>query len=146
MMGKSIMAVVPNDRHNEELQILERIKEGETVGHYDTVRKGKDGLLVDVSLTVSPVKDLDGTIVGASKIARDITQQKKAAEAEKLLVAELHHRVKNTLATVQAIASHTLQTATAEQREASLHDCTPSLVPRTPSPRMVGAVHLFPLF
>lgn len=118
MMGKSIMAIIPNDRHNEELHILGRIKEGETVGHYDTVRKRKDGLLVDISLTVSPIKDLDGTIVGASKIARDITHQKKAAEAEKLLVAELHHRVKNTLATVQAIASQTLETATAEQREA----------------------------
>ena len=81
---------------------------GERVDHYDTVRRRKDGSLIDISLTVSPLKDADGRIVGASKIARDITERKRAQEQQKLLVNEMKHRIKNSLATVQAIATQTL--------------------------------------
>ena len=72
------------------------------------MRRRKDGSLIDISLTVSPVKDADGRIVGASKIARDITERKRAQEQQKLLVREMQHRIKNSLATVQAIATQTL--------------------------------------
>ena len=93
------------------------MRRGERVDHYDTVRRRKDGSLIDISLTVSPLKDADGRIVGASKIARDITERKRAQEQQKLLVNEMKHRIKNSLATVQAIATQTLNQH-AEERDA----------------------------
>ena len=102
---------------NEEPEIIERIRRGERVDHYDTVRRRKDGSLIDISLTVSPLKDADGRIVGASKIARDITERKRAQEQQKLLVNEMKHRIKNSLATIQAIATQTLNQH-AEERDA----------------------------
>lgn len=72
------------------------MRRGERVDNYDTVRRRKDGSLVDISLTVSPLKDADGRIVGASKIARDITERKRAQEQQKLLVNEMRHRIKNS--------------------------------------------------
>ena len=93
---------------NEEPEILGRIRRGERVDHYDTVRRRKDGSLIDISLTISPLKDADGRIIGASKIARDITERKRAQEQQKLLVNEMQHRIKNSLATIQAIATQTL--------------------------------------
>jgi PAS domain S-box-containing protein len=116
MIGKSITILIPPDRHNEEPAILERIKRGERVNHYETVRIRKDGSLIDIALSVSPIKDVEGRIVGASKIARDNTEKKKAEEVQRLLLAELQHRVKNTLATVQAIAALTLHGAPADER------------------------------
>jgi two-component sensor histidine kinase len=82
------------------------------------VRRRKDGSLIDISLTVSPVKDANGRIIGASKIARDISDRKRAEQQQQLLVGEVKHRIKNTLATVQAIARQTLQGTPAEEREA----------------------------
>ena len=78
VLGKSITIVIPADRQHEEQIILERIRRGERVEHYDAVRRRKDGSLVNISLTVSPVKDTEGRIVGASKIARDIGERKRA--------------------------------------------------------------------
>jgi PAS domain S-box-containing protein len=75
MVGNSIVALLPADRLHEEDQILERIERGEIVEHLETVRKRKDGQLIDVSITVSPIKDAAGKVTGASKIARDITEQ-----------------------------------------------------------------------
>ena len=71
--------------------------------NYDTVRRRKDGSLIDISLTVSPLKDADGRIVGASKIARDITERKRAQEQQRLLVKEMKHRIKNSLATIRQL-------------------------------------------
>lgn len=111
VLGKCVTILVPADHLDEEPRILERIRRGERVLPYETVRRRKDGSLVDISLTVSPIKDMFGKVVGASKIARDISARKraeealaKAAEMQDLLVAELSHRVKNTLATVVSIA------------------------------------------
>ena len=87
--------------------ILERIRRGERVDHYDTVRRRKDGSLVEISLTVSPVRDQHGRIVGASKIARDISGRRRQEQERELRVGELRHRVKNLLAIVGAIASQT---------------------------------------
>jgi PAS domain S-box-containing protein len=105
-IGQSITMVIPPDRLEEEPRILERIRRGENVRHFETVRMRKDGSLVDISLTVSPVRDRRGRIVGASKIARDISERRAAENHRDLLVAELSHRVKNTLATVTSIARH----------------------------------------
>jgi PAS domain S-box-containing protein len=78
MIGQPITRVIPADRQNEEPAILERLRRGERIDHFETVRVRKDGSTVDVSLTISPVRRPDGHIVGASKIARDITQHKLA--------------------------------------------------------------------
>lgn len=77
-IGKSITMLIPFDRLQEEPFIVERIKKGERVDHYETKRITKDKKLLDVSLTVSPIKDSNGRVIGASKIVRDITAQKAA--------------------------------------------------------------------
>jgi PAS domain S-box-containing protein len=107
MIGKPIAILAAPGRENEMPAILERIRRGEQVDHYETVRKRKDGSLVEIALTVSPVRDGTGRIVGASKIARDITEHKAAEERQQMLLAELNHRVKNTLALIQAMARQT---------------------------------------
>jgi len=80
-VGRPITIIIPEERRNEETDILQRIRNGETVDHYETVRQRKDGALLDISLTVSPIRDKTGRIIGASKIARDVTDQKRAQEA-----------------------------------------------------------------
>jgi PAS domain S-box-containing protein len=107
MTGRSITTLIPPDRHNEEVCILDRIRRGERVDPYETVRKRGDGSLVDVSVSVSPLRNSAGEVIGASKIARDITARKRAEEQQRTLHAELDHRVKNVLATVSAIAAQT---------------------------------------
>jgi len=107
-VGKSITILIPPDLQDEEPRILEHIRRGERIDHFETKRRHKDGRLLDISLTVSPVKDADGRIVGASKIARDITNQKRAKEIEETLIREIQHRGNNQLAVIQAIAHQTL--------------------------------------
>ncbi len=101
-IGQPITIVIPHDRQDEERTILSRIRRGERIDHFETVRQRKHGSLIVVSLTVSPVKDAAGKIVGASKIARDITEQKRNQEQIATLAREAEHRSKNLLATVQA--------------------------------------------
>ena len=79
-IGRSITILIPPDHINEEPKILERIRRGETINHYETVRRRKDGTNIDISLTVSPIYDRNGNIVGASKIVRDITHVKETEE------------------------------------------------------------------
>lgn len=81
MIGQPIYRLIPPERHDEETTILTQIARGEPVSHYETVRVRKDGAALDVSLTVSPILDAHGTVVGASSIARDITEKKRAEEA-----------------------------------------------------------------
>jgi PAS domain S-box-containing protein len=81
MLGKSVTVLIPDDHLDEEAAILKRLRRGERIDHYSTVRRRKDGSLIHVSLTVSPIKDASGHIVGASKIARDVTEQKRAEDA-----------------------------------------------------------------
>lgn len=78
IIGRSILTLIPPDRHDEERIIVGRLRRGERVEHFETVRQHKNGGLIDISLTVSPVKRDDGTIIGASKIARDITGRRRA--------------------------------------------------------------------
>ena len=75
IIGRSILTLIPADRQHEEPRILERIRRGERIDHYETVRQRKDGSLFDISVTVSPLKDQNGKIIGASKIARDISDR-----------------------------------------------------------------------
>jgi len=79
VINKPITVIIPPDRYHEEQQILDRIHAGERVDHFDTVRRRKDGTLVNVSLTVSPIKHADGRVIGASKIARDISEGVRSA-------------------------------------------------------------------
>lgn len=102
VIGQPITIVIPQDRQDEERTILTRIRRGERIDHFETVRQRKHGSLIVVSLTVSPVKNAEGKIVGASKIARDITEQKRNQEQIAILAREAEHRSKNLLATVQA--------------------------------------------
>jgi PAS domain S-box-containing protein len=86
-IGKPVTIVIPADRLGEEPTILSRLKRGERVDHFETVRRRKDGSLVDISLTISPVRDGPGKIVGASKIARDITERKRLSELQERMAA-----------------------------------------------------------
>src|SRR5215470_4540128 len=101
-IGQPITIVIPQDRQDEERTILTRIRRGERIDHFETVRQRKHGSLIVVSLTVSPVKNAEGKIVGASKIARDVTEQKRNEEQIATLAREAEHRSKNLLANVQA--------------------------------------------
>jgi PAS domain S-box-containing protein len=104
VIGRPISILVPPDRRNEQPTIFQRVTNAERIENYETVRQRKDGSLLDVSLTVSPVKDAEGNIAGSSAIYRDITVRKRAEAREKLLIAELNHRVKNVLARVDMVA------------------------------------------
>ncbi|MGH9336074.1 MAG: hybrid sensor histidine kinase/response regulator [Vicinamibacteria bacterium] len=87
-VGQPITIIIPRERHSEAREVLKRIVRGEIVDHFETVRMRKDGSLVDISLTVSPIKDHEGRTIGASKIARDITAQKRAERELKALYRE----------------------------------------------------------
>ena len=107
-VGQSITMLIPPDRIDEETEILRRIRNGERLEHYETVRVRKDGSLVEISLTVSPVKSADGTIIGASKIARDITERRRMErqirEADRQkdnFIAILAHELRNPLSLIQ---------------------------------------------
>jgi PAS domain S-box-containing protein len=112
IIGRPIATLAPPDRKNEMSAILERIRRGEKVDHFETIRRRKDGSLVDISLTVSPIRDEKGRIIGASKIARDVTARKQAEERQRMLTAELSHRVKNMLAVVGVLAERSCANAT----------------------------------
>lgn len=133
MVGQSVTLVIPPDRQHEEPEILARIQRGERIDHVETVRRRKDGTLVEISLTVSPVRDGSGRIVGASKIARDNTERRQAEAQQLLLTREMHHRTQNIFSVVQAVISksfagkHTVEDA----RTAVLDPCTRSPA-RTP--------------
>jgi len=86
-VGRHITLIVPEDRHAEEADVIARIRRGERVEPFDTVRVGKDGRAIEMSVTVSPVRDAAGHIVGASKIARDITERRRVEEERKALLA-----------------------------------------------------------
>lgn len=94
-IGRSVQMLIPADRQDEEPRILAQIRRGDRIDHYETVRRCKDGRLVDISLSVSPIRSRDGRVIGASKIARDITERRLIEERQRLLLREMNHRVKN---------------------------------------------------
>src|SRR5205085_1279334 len=114
MIGQPITRLFPADRLLEEDVILERIRRGERVDHFETVRRCKDGREIDISVTISPVRDVSGRIVGASKIARDITDKKRAEAALRDLNDRLEQRVAERTREL-AEANNRLLTETAER-------------------------------
>ena len=96
MTGKSIRTVIPDDRQGEEDEVLAKLRRGDRVDHFETIRRRKDGSLVQISLTVSPIRDATGRVVGASKTARDITALRDA-QAERVRLAEENALVTETL-------------------------------------------------
>lgn len=106
-VGKSIAILTPLDRRDEETRILATVRRGRHVDRYETVHRRKDGSSVEISLTVSPVKDATGRVIGASKIAHDITARKRAEGRQALLAREVDHRAKNLLALVQVLVRQT---------------------------------------
>lgn len=111
IVGRPITLVIPEDRLHEELHILGQIRLGKRIEHFETVRRRKDGELIDLSLTVSPIRSSEGVVVGASKIARDITAAKHAQEQQALLMAEMQHRVKNLFALASGLVTFSSRTA-----------------------------------
>jgi PAS domain S-box-containing protein len=101
-IGRHISLLIPQDRLQEEDLIIDRVRRGLNVQHFETIRQTKDGRLIPISLTVSPIKAVDGTIIGASKIARDISEQVKAREEIKMLNARKDEFI--------GIAGHELRT------------------------------------
>jgi PAS domain S-box-containing protein len=93
MVGASIMRLIPADRQDEENRILQKVKRGERVEHFDTLRQAKDGRLINISVTASPIKDPAGKVTGVSKVARDISERKVVEEKIRQLNVELEQRV-----------------------------------------------------
>ena len=115
-VGRHITLIIPKDRHAEEEQVLARLRRGERIEHFETVRMRKDGTAIDISLTVSPVLSATGEVVGASKVARDISDRKEmereraallAREQEARAAAEDANRLKDDFL---AVLSHELRT------------------------------------
>ena len=104
-IGQHITLIIPPDRADEERAIMQRLRRGERVEHFETVRQGRGGRLVDLSVAISPVRNADGEVIGASKVARDITERKKIEEAlrnadrrKDEFLAVLAHELRNPLA------------------------------------------------
>lgn len=95
IVGRPVATLIPADRYDEEPHILSRIRAGEMIDHYETIRRRKDGALIEISLSVSPIRNLQGRIIGAAKIARDITERRRAEQQQHLLIQEMNHRIKN---------------------------------------------------
>jgi PAS domain S-box-containing protein len=103
MIGESIMTLIPEDLRGEEAIILERIRDGKRIKHFETIRLHKDGSNLVVSLSISPIRNEAGAIIGASKIARDITELRYSQEQQDLLLREMNHRVKNLFTVVSSV-------------------------------------------
>jgi PAS domain S-box-containing protein len=125
VIGRSITILIPRDRHDEEPAILQRIRRGERVDHYETVRRHKNGRLLDISLSVSPIRDADGKIIGASKIARDISDR-KVAETK---LREKEERLQGLLAAIPAA----IYTTDAEGKITYFNEAAVELAGRRPT-------------
>jgi PAS domain S-box-containing protein len=117
-VGRPITMIIPPELHDEERHILAKLTRGERIDHFETVRVRKDGCRVDVSLTISPVRDAEGRIVGASKIARDVTESKRleaklreADQRKNEFLAMLGHELRNPLASIRNISEVLLRTS-----------------------------------
>lgn len=104
-IGQPITLIIPEDRLQEEADLIGKLRAGERIDRLETVRRRSDGQPVHIEVTISPVRNAAGEIIGASKIARDIGERLRHAEDQRLLVREMHHRIKNLLSIVQGLVS-----------------------------------------
>ena len=117
-IGKPITILIPEERLQEEADILRCLRSGQHVEHFETVRRRKNGTPIEISVAISPVKNSAGEVIGASKTARDITERKRRDEQIVVLAREAEHRSKNLLATVQATVRLTQADTAADLKEA----------------------------
>jgi PAS domain S-box-containing protein len=117
-IGKPITVLSPEERLHEEAEIIRRLRSGQHVEHFETVRRRRDGTPIDTSVAISPIKNSAGEVIGASKTARDITERKRRDEHIVVLAREAEHRSKNLLATVQATVRLTRADTPADLKEA----------------------------
>lgn len=103
MIGQSILKLIPEDRHHEEPVILSRMAKGERIDHYETIRQRSDGGMIHVSLTISPIFDKDGRVTGISKIARDISEQKRDEQRKNDFIGMASHELKTPLTSLSAL-------------------------------------------
>lgn len=115
VIGKPITILIPPERLGEEQKFIERVRRGERIDQFETIRRCKSGKEVEISLTISPVRDTDGRIIGASKIARDITEERRDREQQSLLLREMNHRVKNLFALASGLVALSARTAKSPQ-------------------------------
>jgi PAS domain S-box-containing protein len=136
-IGKSITILIPPDRLSEEPEILRRLQRGERVDHFETIRRRKDGTLLDISLTISPVRDRRGKVIGASKIARDITDRKRAEAA----IHELNTELSADLVAMTRMQQLSTRLVEAEDFPVLLHDIVDAAVEITRAD--MGNIQLF---
>ncbi|WP_077966472.1 PAS domain S-box protein [Ensifer adhaerens] len=110
-VGRPVTLLIPSDRQGEELEFLEQVRAGNRVDHFETLRQRKDGVLIPISLRISPIRDNAGVVIGASKIARDISERKQAEQQKDLLIQEMAHRVKNLFMVSSSVVSLSAKSA-----------------------------------
>lgn len=103
IVNQPVLKLIPGERHYEEPIILGRLRNGEKIDHYETIRRKKDGSLIDVSLTISPIHDREGKVIGVSKIARDITEQKRDDQRKNDFIGMASHELKTPLTSLIAL-------------------------------------------
>ncbi|MER9948414.1 PAS domain S-box protein [Mesorhizobium sp. M0047] len=111
-VGRSMLMLVPDHLRDEEADIIGRVRNGERVASYETIRQRKDGSFIAVSLTISPIRNITGEIIGASKIARDITATRESERRIRHLLREVNHRVKNQFAVILSMIRETSKRST----------------------------------
>jgi PAS domain S-box-containing protein len=112
IIGRSLLTLVPPERMKAAGEAMAKLRDGRWIGQFETVRLRRDGTPVEVEMTVSPIHDADGQILGAATVCRDITERRQAEARQELLMRELDHRVKNTVATVLALMHQTQRNST----------------------------------
>jgi len=117
MIGQSILKIIPQDRLDEEPKILSQLSQGIRVDHFETIRRRKDGRLIDVSLTISPIKDSTGKVIGLSKIARDITEKKQADKKKEEFIGLVSHELKTPLTSLRSYVQVALFKARKENND-----------------------------
>lgn len=137
MIGQPIYLIIPPELHEEERLILKRLRQGEKIEHFETVRISKDGQRLDISLTVSPLKNTAGQVIGASKVARDITERKRTERALKAKEAELE-LIAETTPLILTRCSRDLRYLFANRAAAALFGLIPSQMIGQPIVKIMG--------
>lgn len=119
-IGKPFSTLIPENQKDDVPQLLDRLKRGERVDHFEIDRIRKDGKKIDVSLAISPIKDARGKMIAASTIARQFTERKAAEDHKSFLMAELDHRVKNTLMVITSLIAQTVKSADSPEQFAQI--------------------------